>query len=181
MCRTVSDVAAILQVISGPDEQDPSSMTQPPIPDYLSVLNPNFIKGKRVGVLGGFHLEPSNRKGREAREAILTQSRLPAFEEALVHLRYLGAEVIGPVEIDTARTIWNQREKECRVLKTEFKVWYSTSLVASFSYFLWKIGINEYLSQLPEHRTGLYTLADIIHFNRTHPEMHFKGEEFQDM
>jgi Asp-tRNA(Asn)/Glu-tRNA(Gln) amidotransferase A subunit family amidase len=122
MCRTVSDVAAILQVISGPDEQDPSSMTQPPIPDYLSVLNPNFIKGKRVGVLGGFHLEPSNWNGKKGREAILTQYRLPAFEEALVHLRNLGAEVIGPVEIDTARTIWDQREKECRLLKTEFKV-----------------------------------------------------------
>lgn len=129
MCRTVSDVAAILQVISGPDKEDPYSMTQPPIPDYLSALNPDFIKGKRIGVLSGLYMEPSTRKGREDREAILASYRLAAFEEALVHLRNLGAEVISPVEIDTARTIWDQREKECRVLKTEFKVWYYACLV----------------------------------------------------
>jgi amidase len=89
------------------------------MPDYLSALNLDFIKGKRIGVLRGFHSEPMNTK---AREPLLVPHRSVAFEEALVHLRRLGAKLIDPVEIDTAEEIWDQREKECRVLKTQFKV-----------------------------------------------------------
>jgi hypothetical protein len=180
MCRTVSDAAAILQVISGPDERDPWSMTQPPIPDYLSALNLNFIKGNvlvcSVDFIWNLQI---GRVGRIERQF----SRHTAWQL----LRRLWS-ICGTLEPKWFALLKSIRQEPfgikgrksseyCRP-SSRYDIaldWYH------LSYSLWKIGINEYLSQLSEHRTEVYNLADIIHFNRTHPEMHFKGEEMQDL
>ncbi len=65
MARTVADAAAELQVIAGPDPKDHSPTLwgpgvddativppQPsPVPDYLAALDPNALRGKRIGVV----------------------------------------------------------------------------------------------------------------------------------
>ena len=56
MTRTVSDNAALLQVISGYDPRDPAS-AQVPVPDYLSAVErgrTQGIKGMRIGVIRHF-------------------------------------------------------------------------------------------------------------------------------
>ena len=122
MCRTISDAARILQVISGPDSEDSSTIEQPSVLDYLSALTLDFINGKRIGILRGFYSEIS---GRNEPETIVMPHYLDGFEEALAHLRKAGAVLVDDVEIETGREIYDQREKEFRVFRTEFKVgWY---------------------------------------------------------
>jgi Asp-tRNA(Asn)/Glu-tRNA(Gln) amidotransferase A subunit family amidase len=67
MARTVSDVAMTLQSIAGPvsDDTEYADLFGPdyystgviprppnPIPDYMSALDPNFVRGKRIGYNG---------------------------------------------------------------------------------------------------------------------------------
>ncbi|KIM28282.1 hypothetical protein M408DRAFT_23982 [Serendipita vermifera MAFF 305830] len=159
MGRTVFDVAHFLQVISGPDESDAASMAQPSTSDYLSAINTQFIRGKRIGVLSGLYIEAS---GRKEHELAIFPHTTSAFTEALEHMRNQGAELVKGVEMETLQLIMEQREKEFRVCRAEFKT-----------------GLNDYLSRLPSHPNNVKTLEDVIQFNRSHPETHFRGEENQ--
>lgn len=68
MARTVSDVAALLQVISGPDEKD-STAVPLPVPDYLAALSQFACVGQDL---------PVDRDERFARQ-FPTRSRQAAF------------------------------------------------------------------------------------------------------
>lgn len=51
MCRSVADAAAILSVIAGRDPRDNFTLAQPEkVPDYTKALNPNALKGARLGI-----------------------------------------------------------------------------------------------------------------------------------
>lgn len=120
MCRTVADVAALLQVIAGPDERDPYTLGQPPLPDYLSVLRPDYIRGKRVGVLRAIYCERSawKKENDEVFSSILT-----AFDEAVAIMGNLGAEIVENVVIPTAKEIFdNNFVNEGRIFDAEMKV-----------------------------------------------------------
>lgn len=48
MTRCVKDAAILLSAIAGPDEADPITLEQPnPVPDYLSMLSEDSLKGIR--------------------------------------------------------------------------------------------------------------------------------------
>jgi amidase len=120
MCRTVSDAAILLQAISGKDRSDEYTLHQPPVPDYISALQPNFLAGVRVGVLRGHFTERQAWKEEDCEEAITT--RLEAFEQALEQMKSLGAELVDSVEIETLDELVRDGKKELSLFYTEFKV-----------------------------------------------------------
>jgi len=80
MTRSAADAAAILQIIAGEDENDPTAL-RAPVQDYLNLLD-GGVKKMRIGLDEEYALsrtEPSVRK---------------AFEEALAIFKSLGATLV---------------------------------------------------------------------------------------
>jgi Asp-tRNA(Asn)/Glu-tRNA(Gln) amidotransferase A subunit family amidase len=88
--RTVADTAALLQVIAGPDPDDPVTAAGRGHvePNYAASLRADGLKGARIGVLHQAYDTPT--LDREVDEV---------FKGALGELRKLGAEIIDPVEV----------------------------------------------------------------------------------
>ena len=109
--RTVADAAAVLDAIVSrtPDPRDPAtSAGRDKIPrNYVEFIDPNGLKGARIGV---------------AREGVSGYSEETdrVFEEAIAAMRSAGAEVIDPADIPTIGQI-NQGVEEITVLVFEFK------------------------------------------------------------
>jgi Asp-tRNA(Asn)/Glu-tRNA(Gln) amidotransferase A subunit family amidase len=91
MARTLEDAVRVFQVIAGPDPRDPATASAAlhPIPDYLKSLDPNGLKGVRIGVL---------------REAYVRESTDPEivriFQAALDTMRRAGAVIVDPAPIE---------------------------------------------------------------------------------
>lgn len=80
MARSVADAAAILSVIAGKDPLDNATLVQPePVPDFSLALNPNALKGARLGV-------PRALQGTDP-------NVIAAFNASLDILRGLGATI----------------------------------------------------------------------------------------
>ena len=138
--RQVGDAALLLSALAGDRA------------DFSIQLDPGALKGRRLGVLREPYMGYSEHADR-------------AHETALLALRDLGAELVDPVEIATARAM---RADESRVEK----------LVLQYEF---KAGINAYLAA----RTGIgpRSLADLIRFNEEHAaqEMpYFRQEIFEE-
>jgi len=104
MARSVSDAAALLSVLAGPDAEDMATADAPPAPDYCDYLDTLGLKGARIGVAKaycGFH---------EGIDAILT--------DCLEAMRAGGAEIVEDVALPTRDAI---RETERRAMTYEFK------------------------------------------------------------
>ncbi len=147
MARTVADAALLLAALAGPDARD---VYLPPLPPSLRGrgeshaplfageglgvrLDRDGLRGARIGVaraMGGFN------------------PRVDAvFEESLRALRDLGAELVDPADIATAKQI---DPTEMEVLLYEFKA-----------------DLDAYLGGLgPE--AAVRSLADVIAFNEAH-------------
>ena len=79
MARHVSDLAAVLNVMVGPDPRDPAVVARARV-DYTAALKPNALKGARLGLLRDYlKLDPTS-------DAVI--------ETAVAVLRNQGAEVI---------------------------------------------------------------------------------------
>jgi amidase len=95
LARTVEDAALLLAAIQGHDPADPATRPlrgREPT-DYAGSLDPDGLRGARIGV---------------PRDHYFDRERLPAdqarlAEEALTALRELGAEVVDPADVPTAR------------------------------------------------------------------------------
>jgi amidase len=138
--RTVADAAAVLSAIT-------ESAT-----DYRQHLDPNGLRGARIGVARKFHTGYSEHTDR-------------VFEHALDVLRGRGADVVDDVEIPGHAA---QRENfeggdataETLILEYEFKS-----------------DLAQYLATRP--RSAIHGLADLIRFNQEHAaeEMPYFGQE----
>lgn len=148
MCRTVADAAAVLGAIVGPDPED--SATAESVgrfhTDYTQFLDPNGLKGARIGVARQVYFGYSPEADR-------------IIEEAIQVMRDLGAEIIDPADIPTAREIATF-EAELEVLLYEFRH-----------------DIDAYLARLIE--SPVRTLEDLIAFNEAHAdeELRYFGQE----
>ncbi len=90
MCRTVTDLAILLDVMAGSDPGDPASLeSDGHIPKtYTAFLKKNGLKGVRLGVLRqAFSTKDSNPR-------ILAE-----FEKVLLELKAAGAELVDPFTI----------------------------------------------------------------------------------
>lgn len=105
IARSVADAAALLTAMAGRDDADPATATMPgrAVYDYTLRLNPEGLRGARIGVLYG----PLDQQPGVA----------PALQHAVAVLREAGATVV-PAQLPT-RGQWQDAERI--VLLHEFK------------------------------------------------------------
>jgi amidase len=115
MARTVRDAAILLGVLAGQDPDDPVTLppATPPPSDYTTVLDPDGLKGSRIGVCRRFFRAGS------AADRMLTA--------AVQTLRRQGATVVDPAEIPTHGRVG---ESEFEILLYEFKAGLNAYLAA---------------------------------------------------
>ena len=139
MARTVADAALLLGAIAGVDERD--AATRESVgqfhSDYTPFLMADGMRGARIGVARKVYSGYS-----EKTDAV--------FEAAIGHMRELGAEIVDPADIPTAKQM-RTSDAEMTVLLHEFKA-----------------GLNAYLAELLE--SPVRTLEEIIAFNNAHAE-----------
>ncbi len=106
MARTVADAAALLLALAGPDPNDPATRDAraPLSPDFTKALDPNGLKGARIGVVRGFF------KFHDMVDKIM--------EARLEDLKKLGAVLIDPADFDKKKRV---DDSEFEVLLYEFK------------------------------------------------------------
>ena len=105
MARTVSDAAIVLGVLVGPDSRDPiTSEGQRHVVDYTKSLDPNGLKGMRLGV------------ARKYFDFNIGVEKL--MNERLNDLKRLGAVLVDPADIPTSGKF---DDSELEVLLFEFK------------------------------------------------------------
>jgi amidase len=87
MARTVADAAALLGALAGPDPRDPATRDAPSR-DYVECLDPDGLKGARLGIVRRFF-----------RSGSLAEA---ALEAALALMKERGAILVDPAELSTA-------------------------------------------------------------------------------
>ena len=105
MARTVADAAVLLGAMVGPDAADEATRGQKAAADYSTFLDPNGLKGARIGVV-------RNRLFKYNLEV----DRL--VEAALAQMKARGAVIVDPANIPTLGTF---DEAELDILLYEFK------------------------------------------------------------
>jgi amidase len=107
MCRTVADAATVLGAMTGVDPRDPATADSRGhfFTDYRQFLDPNGLRGARIGVWreGVFGITPEG-------DAIA--------EDAIGQLSRLGAAIVDPADIPNVNDVF---EPEFTVLLFEFK------------------------------------------------------------
>jgi amidase len=107
MCRTVADAATVLGAMTGVDPRDPATAASQGhfFRDYRQFLNPNGLRGARIGVWreGVFGISPEG-------DAIA--------EAAISEISRLGATIVDPADIPNVADVGGP---ELTVLLFEFK------------------------------------------------------------
>jgi len=137
--RTVADAALLLGAITGVDERDPATQESADrfLTDYTRFLDRAGLRGARIGVprqvYTGYHPKVD-----------------AAFQAAIERMRELGAVLVDPADIPTAKRMGEASNEET-VLFYELKA-----------------DMNAYLADLAS--SPVRTLADLIAFNEAHAE-----------
>lgn len=93
MARTVRDAAILLSAIADKDRRDPATRDAKIARDYTAFLDPNGLKGARIGVPRAVYWDT------------LSSEQAQIVENALQLLRDCGATVIDPAEIASAKEL----------------------------------------------------------------------------
>ena len=73
MTRTVADAAALLNVLAGEDEHDPSTWCRAVPDDYTAFLKKDGLKGLRIGINRGYYKDKSYHETMDADRIALTE------------------------------------------------------------------------------------------------------------
>lgn len=155
LARSVADAAAVLGAMVGIDVRDPATNAAAGHipPDYLRFLDPDGLRGARIGVPRKVYFGYN-----EAADRVI--------DEALECMRKAGAEIIDPAEIPSAEAIRDGRA-EIEVLLYEFKHDLAHYLATRIPH--------------PQHAGSAIprSLEALIAFNETHAaeEMPFFGQD----
>ena len=143
IARTVTDAAILLGAMVGVDKDDPSTRTGAGRfhRDYTKFLDRDGLKGARIGVPREGYFGYSDKADSIA-------------EAAIGRMRKLGAKIIDPANIPTAKQMATS-EDELTVLMHEFKA-----------------GLNRYLTGLESSRVR--SLKQVIAFNEKHKQKELK-------
>ena len=109
MARTVEDMTRVFQVVVGEDPRDPATAAAHgrAIPDYMKSLDPNGLKGVRIGVLHEAYDRPS-----------LDPEIARIFTQALDDLRRQGATIVDPAKVEGFKEpVWPGPEASCMGFK----------------------------------------------------------------
>jgi amidase len=105
MARSVSDASILLNALSGRDEKDPITRSNPLVgKDFTEHLRKDGLKGKRIGIAIEGFIEP------------LSEEKQKIFHDAVAILEAAGAEIIEQIEIPSVNAKW-----QYDVLTYEFK------------------------------------------------------------
>jgi len=136
--RTVTDAAILLGALTGVDSHDRVTRASRAHAqhDYTTCLNPSGLEGARLGVPRAVYFEQLN------------SNEAAVIDAALHALRSLGAIVVDPADIPTAR---------------EVATFHSDVLLYEF-----KRDLNRYLAELGDG-APIRSLRDLIRFNEARP------------
>ena len=148
MARTVADAAAMLGAMAGVDRDDPETRSSAGKShgDYTKLLDRDGLRGARIGVPRQGYYGYSEKTDEIA-------------EAAIGEMRKLGAKIIDPADIPTAKEM-SSSEDEMTVLLYEFKA-----------------DLDGYLAGL--QKSKVRSLRDVIAFNEKHrgKEMRYFGQD----
>jgi len=103
MARTVTDAAILLGVLEGaqPDPNDTATRACPPPPnrDYTRFLDPDGLRGARIGIPRAFFYERITPPGSQSPRGGLNEAQRKLMEEAIAVLKERGAIVVDPADI----------------------------------------------------------------------------------
>jgi amidase len=125
MTRALEDAVAVLQVIAGPDPDDPVTVADTSIardfspgghpttiPNYLAALKKDGLKGRRIGIL------------RQAYERDTTDAEIvKVFMAAVDDLKRAGAIIVDPVRVDLDQARRPQGVGTCGGFKYDINRW----------------------------------------------------------
>jgi Asp-tRNA(Asn)/Glu-tRNA(Gln) amidotransferase A subunit family amidase len=125
MTRTLEDAVAVLQVIAGPDPDDPVTVADTElarlfspgghpatIPDYRAALRVDGLRGRRIGIL------------RQAYERDTTDAEIvKVFTTALEDMKRAGAIIVDPVRVDLEQARRPQGAGTCGGFKYDINRW----------------------------------------------------------
>jgi Asp-tRNA(Asn)/Glu-tRNA(Gln) amidotransferase A subunit family amidase len=160
MTRTLEDAVAVLQVIAGPDPDDPVTVGDTAIArgfspgghpaeiaNYLASLRKDGLKGRRIGIL------------RQAYERDTTDAEIvKVFMAAVDDMKSAGAVIVDPVRVDL----------------DEIKRAQGVGTCAGFKY-----DINRWLASHGD-RVPVKDLAAIIQSRQYHPSVQRRLEQAQE-
>jgi amidase len=103
MTRTVADSAIMLGAMesAAPDPNDPATRTctPPPNRDYTKFLNPNGLKGARIGVPRAFYVDRVTLPGEKTARGGINADQAKVMAEAIAVLKQHGATVVDPADV----------------------------------------------------------------------------------
>ena len=152
MGRTVTDVAVMMGVLEGaaPDPNDAATKacTPPPGRDYTKFLNPQGLKGARIGIPRASFYDRALTPGAKEPRGGLNPEQAKVMAEAIEILKQQGAVIVDPADIPSitatdAANSWlswgtcggldngKGKDAECSVvlkygMKRDFNAWLKT-------------------------------------------------------
>src|SRR6185503_3024978 len=123
MARTVTDLAKLLDVMTGYDPDDP--VTGRGVGriagSFTAFLDRDGLKGKRIGILResmGYDSEPGSEDFNKITEV---------FDRAVADLKAAGAEIVDPVDIPELKTLLAKRATSAEDEEQSFMLWLNRS------------------------------------------------------
>ena len=108
MARTVADAAILLGGMesTAPDPNDPATdiCEPPPGRDYRPFLNPDGLRGARIGIPRAFYYDPIQLDGEDRQRGGLNAAQRALMEEAIAVLDAQGAVVVDPADVPSYAT-----------------------------------------------------------------------------
>ena len=152
MARTVTDAAILFGALesAAPDPNDAATRTCTPAPgcDYSKFLNPNGLKGARIGIPRASFYDRTPVPGTKDSRGGLNPEQRKLMDEAIAILKQQGAVIVDPADIPSITTTdatnsfltWGTcsgldngkgRDAECSVvlkygMKRDFNAWLRT-------------------------------------------------------
>jgi amidase len=152
MARTVTDAAILLGVLEGtapdPNDEATTRCTPPPGNDYTAFLEPDALRGARIGIPRAFYYDAITVPFAEEPRGGLNEAQAGAMADAIAVLKQQGAVIVDPADIpsvletDPSKTIldWSfcggagdvrGRDSHCTIvvkygMKRDFNKWLAT-------------------------------------------------------
>jgi amidase len=103
IAKYVADAAILLGAMEGaaPDPNDPATnrCTPPPERDYTRFLNPNGLRGARIGIPRAFYYDAVRLRGLPGPLGGLNADQQRVMDEAIAALKQQGAVIVDPADI----------------------------------------------------------------------------------
>jgi amidase len=158
--RTLEDAVKVLQVIAGPDPDDPVTVSDTEIarafspqgrpatlPNYIAALKKDGLAGRRIGVL------------RQAYQRETTDAEIvKVFMAAIEDMKRAGAIIVDPIKVDLDQAQRQQGVGSCGGFKYD---------------------INRWLASHGD-RIPIKSVADIVQSRRSHPSVQRRLELGQE-